>query len=74
MTIRDLREQGICLQGWIRVDEWDLHMEKSQMISYSHNADGENINDAALDLEIKYIYTKDDDLVIEVVEEGGQYE
>ena len=74
MTIRDLREQGICLQGWIRVDEWDLNMEKSQMISYSHNADGENINDAALDLEIKYIYTKDDDLVIEVVEEGGQYE
>ena len=74
MTIRDLREQGICLQGWIRVDKWDSNMEKSQMISYSHNTNGENINDIALDLEVKYIYTKDYDLVIEVVKEDVRYE
>lgn len=69
MTIRDLKEQGIYLQGWIRVDRWDSEMEKSNMISYSYNTNGENIKEGALDLEIQYMYADDNEFVIEVVEE-----
>lgn len=69
MTIRDLKEQGIYLQGWIRVDRWDSEMEKSNMISYSYNTNGENIKECALDLEIQYMYADDNEFVIEVVEE-----
>ena len=69
MTIRDLKEQGIYLQGWIKVLKWDSDMEKSEEISYSSNENGENILEEALDLEIKYMYAEDNDLIIEVIEE-----
>ena len=69
MTIRDLIEQGIYLQGWIKVLKWDSDMEKSEEVSYSSNTNGENIPEEALDLEIKYMYAEDNDFIIEVVEE-----
>ena len=69
MTIRDLKEQGVYLQGWIKVLEWDSNMEKSETISYSTNTNGENIQDVILDLEIKYMYAEDNEFVIEVIEE-----
>ena len=69
MTIRDLMEQGIYLQGWIKVLKWDSDMEKSEEVSYSSNENGENIPEEVLDLEIKYMYAEDNDLIIEVVEE-----
>ena len=68
MTIRDLIEQGIYLQGWIKVLKWDSDMEKSEEINYSSNTNGENIPEEALDLEIKYMYAEDNDLIIEVAE------
>ena len=68
MTIRDLQEQGIYLQGWIKVLKWDSDMEKSEEISYSSNTNGENIPEEVLDLEIKYMYAEDNNLIIEVVE------
>ena len=43
MTIRDLKEQGVYLQGRIKVLKWDSNMEKSETISYSTNTNGENI-------------------------------
>ena len=69
MTIRDLKEQGIYLQGWIKVLKWDSDMENSEEVSYSSNQNGENIPEEVLDLEIKYMYAEDNDLIIEVVEE-----
>ena len=69
MTIRDLKEQGVYLQGRIKVLKWDSNMEKSETISYSTNTNGENIQDVALDLEIKYMYADDNEFVIEVIEE-----
>ena len=68
MTIRDLKEQGVYLQGRIKVLKWDSNMEKSETISYSTNTNGENIQDVALDLEIKYMYADDNEFVIEVIE------
>lgn len=68
MTIRDLIEQGIQLQGWIKVIKWDSDMEKSEIISYTPSANGENIAEEALDLEIKYMYAEDSDFIIEVIE------
>lgn len=68
MTIRDLMEQGIYLQGWIRVLKWDSDIEKSEEISYSSSQNGENIAEEVLDLEIKYMYAEDNDFIIEVVE------
>lgn len=69
MTIRDLKEQDVYLQGWVKILKWDYDMENSEMISYSSNGNGENIRDEALDLEIKYMYADGDDFVIEVIEE-----
>lgn len=69
MTIRDLKEQGIYLQGWIKVLKWDSDMENSEEVSYSSSQNGENIPEEVLDLEIKYMYADDNDLIIEVVEE-----
>lgn len=68
MTIRELKEQGVYLQGWIKVIKWDSNMEKSETISYSTNTNGENIQDVALDLEIKYMYADDNEFVVEVIE------
>ena len=68
MTIRDLMEQGIYLQGWIKIRKWDLDFNNSDIIDYSSNTNGENIPEEALDLEIKYMYAEDNDLIIEVVE------
>lgn len=68
MTIRDLMEQGIYLQGGIKVLKWDSDMENSEEVSYSYSQNGENIAEEVLDLEIKYMYAEDNDLIIEVVE------
>lgn len=69
MTIRDLMEQGIYLQGWIKILKWDADCENSEEVSYSSNENGENIQEEVLDLEIKYIYAEENDLIIEVTEE-----
>ena len=68
MTIRDLIEQGIQLQGWIKVIKWDSDMENSEIISDTSSVNGENIAEEALDLEIKYMYAEDSDFIIEVIE------
>ena len=69
MTIRYLMEQGICLQGWIKIRKLDADFNNSDIIiDYSSNTNGENIPEEALDLEIKYMYAEDNDLIIEVVE------
>ena len=68
MTIRDLIEQGICLQGWIKVIRWDCEMEKSEEMQCRQNTNGEHIPKDALDLEIRYMYADDNTLVIEVIE------
>lgn len=69
MTIRDLKEQGIYLQGWIKILKWDSDFEKSEVVSYSSNTNGENIPECALDLEIKYMYADGNDFIIELAEE-----
>lgn len=68
MTINDLIEQGIQLQGWIKVIKWDSDMENSEIISDTSSVNGENITEEALDLEIKYMYAEDGDFIIEVIE------
>ena len=68
MTIRDLIEQGIYLQGWVKIRKWDTDFNVSNIISYSSNTNGENIKEEALNLEIKYMYAEDNELIIEVVE------
>ena len=70
MTIRDLMEQGIKLQGNIAVNRIDGDEMTTILDSYSlDNTIGENIRTEVLDLEIRYIYADGDDLVIEVIEE-----
>lgn len=68
MTIRDLMEQGIYLQGLISVIKWDDKMKDAEAIYCQSNENGENIPEEILDLEIKYIYAEDNNLIIEVVE------
>ena len=67
MTIRDLMEQGVYLQGCIKVLKWDSDMENSEQIDCSHNTNGEGISEEVLDLEINYIYAEDNDLIVEVI-------
>ena len=68
ITIRDLIEQGVYLQGTISVIKWDCNMNDAEAISTTSNMNGENIPEEALDLEIKYMYAEDNNLIIEVVE------
>jgi len=68
MTIKDLMEQGIYLQGTISVIKWDCNMDDAEAITTTSNMNGENIPEDVLDLEIKYMYAEDNIFIIEVVE------
>ena len=70
MTIRDLMEQGIYLQGHIRVNKWDDKRSFPRiMADCPNNTIGENIPESAKDLEITHMYSINDILYIDVTKE-----
>ena len=66
MTIRDLQEQGISLDGKIQVKGIDT---KGDLYPIS-NGDVFDIPENAKDKEIKFMYGDNDKLVIEISAEG----
>lgn len=71
MTIKDLLEQGIQLQGKIKIIKWDHNMEKVEETSCGSgtNAElsGKEITEYEDD-EIIYMYAQKNTLVIEIIE------
>jgi hypothetical protein len=59
MTIRDLMEQGIRIQGAFQIKKWDDVKETYIMLSEGSQFEFENgeIEDEILDMEIKYMYS-----------------
>ena len=66
MTIRDLLEAGIELQGHIIVKEYEEENENTIVLSDDENG---TIEEEALDMEITHIYPEDKATVFEVKSE-----
>lgn len=66
MTIRDIVDAGIQIQGHeIMVKTWNERLQGYDILHHSmHELYG--IHEAALDLEVAYIYAQNKTLVIEV--------
>jgi hypothetical protein len=58
MTIRDLMEQGIRIQGAFQIKEWNEEESTYIMLSEGSQFEYEScdIDDDVLDMEIKYLY------------------
>lgn len=58
MTIRDLLERGIRIQGAFQIKKWDDTEETYIMLSEGSQFEFEScdIEDEVLDMEIKYMY------------------
>ncbi len=58
MTIRDLMEQGIGIQGAFQIKKWDNTEETYTMLAEGSQFEFEScdIDDEVLDMEIKYLY------------------
>ena len=58
MTIRDLMEQGIRIQGAFQIKKWSDAEETYTILAEGSEFEYEHtdINDDVLDMEIKYLY------------------
>ena len=58
MTIRDLMEQGIRIQGAFQIKKWDDAEETYTMLAEGSQFEFEScdIEEEVLDMEIKYLY------------------
>lgn len=63
MTIRDLTDQGIEIQGDVTVKQWD---EKKETYNILCETDAAIFNNKVLDREIKFMWAIDNTLIIEV--------
>ena len=66
MTIRELKNAGIKLQGEVKVSVFEFESEELEKVYVSNNMNGENIQEEVLDCEVGYIYAEDNAIVIEV--------
>ena len=56
MTIRDLMEQGIEIQGAYKIQAWNDEKERTELLEEGEDFRYSTHNDKLLDMEIKYIY------------------
>lgn len=68
MSINDLLEQGIEIQGKYNIEVWDKEKEDYEAFVMGENfeLDNDDIEDKYLDGEILYMYSKGNTLVIEI--------
>lgn len=72
MTINELLEQGIVLQGKIEVRLWSGNQEAPQLIKRYEDEQILGTEDVLFQLPITYMYAIDGTLVIEVSESEGE--
>lgn len=57
MTIRDLQEQGIEIQGVYKIQKWNDKKEITELLEIGDDFRYEKHNEEVLDMELKYIYS-----------------
>ena len=63
MTIRDILDSGIEIQGKVEVRQWREELNDNMIFCFTDNA---NFTDEALDMKITFIWTMENTLIIEV--------
>lgn len=57
MTIRDLIEQGIEIQGVYKIQKWNDKKERTELLEEGEDFRYSEHNEEVLDMELKYIYS-----------------
>lgn len=71
MSINDLLEQGIQMQGAYNIKVWDVNKEETvkNIRGEYFECDIHEIDDDVLNMEISYMYVENNELIIEVIME-----
>lgn len=71
MTIREIFEQGIIIQGPVCVKRWIDEHEHYTVLLKSDDFECLNMKQGFLDMQINYFYCENGELIIEVTDERG---
>lgn len=71
MTIRDMLEQGVIIQGSVCVKLWSEEHERQTVLLKSDDFECLNMKHGFLDMQLNYIYCENGELIIEVTDERG---